>query len=252
MCGLHEQGQYVDYEINKRFVWYHWNWYQELHWIECTNVDITVQAMMGVYLLTNGVSGMYVGWIPDFYGRKTTIVRSLGASLLIQLVFMFDKSHLMRYICFFALALCNVKNGCSYVWAYEQSGAKNKMFVTVVMNAFDRVTLFVMGFFLIFLTRWWMVIVGTYWLAGALALYIAYYYIPESPLWLVMNNRNEEAIANLNQIAKTNGVKERIAERTEFTEMQVTANVQEDAASFHTIMSSVAGDLSAASFAIQA
>ncbi len=121
---------------------------------------------------------------------------------------------MMRYVCFFALALTNVKNGCSYVWAFESAGSKNKMFVTTVINAFDRSTLAVLGFMLIFLTRWWMVIAGTYWLAGALALFIGHYYIPESPLWLVMNNRNEEAIAVLNQIAKTNGVKERIAEDT--------------------------------------
>lgn len=88
---------------------------------------------------------------------------------------MFDKSHMMRYVCFFALALTNVKNGCSYVWAFESAGSKNKMFVTTVINAFDRSTLAVLGFMLIFLTRWWMVIAGTYWLAGALALFIGHY-----------------------------------------------------------------------------
>jgi MFS family permease len=46
--------------------------------------------MVSLYLLTNGISGMYVGWMPDFYGRKATIVYSLGASLLIQFVFIFD------------------------------------------------------------------------------------------------------------------------------------------------------------------
>jgi hypothetical protein len=125
---------------------------------------------------------------------------------------MFDKSHMMRYVCFFSLALTNVKNGCSYVWAFETAGVKNKMFVTTVINAFDRSTLAVLGFMLIFLTRWWIVICGTYWLAGALALFIGHYYIPESPQWLMMNDRNEEAIAALNQIAKMNGVKERISE----------------------------------------
>ena len=73
----------MEHIINKEFVWYHWNWYEELNWIECTNVDITVQSMIGMYLLVNGVSGMYVGWMPDFYGRKATILYALAASLLI-------------------------------------------------------------------------------------------------------------------------------------------------------------------------
>ena len=39
--------------------------------------------MIGMYLLVNGVSGMYVGWMPDFYGRKATILYALAASLFI-------------------------------------------------------------------------------------------------------------------------------------------------------------------------
>lgn len=77
--------------------------------------------------------------------------------------------------------------------------------------------------------------------------------MPESPLWLVMNNRNEEAIEILNKIAEVNGVANRIDPMTEFTEMQIQPAVQqkdEDVQSFHTFVSSIAGDLSAASFAI--
>jgi len=71
---------------------------------------------------------------------------------------------------------------------------KNKVFVTTVMNVFDRSTLFVMGFFLLFLTRWWLVIAMFYWILGVIAWLLIYYKLPESPLWLVMNNRNKEAI----------------------------------------------------------
>lgn len=198
VCSEYQQNRFVDYEIDKSFVWYFWNWYAELRWIECTNVDVTVQAMASLYFLTNGISGMYVGWMPDFYGRKTTILYSLGASLLVQAVFMFNQSHMMRYICFFLLALCNVKNGCAYVWAFEMAGAPNKVFVTTIMNAFDRVTLFVMAFTMLVVARWWLVVVMFYWTLGLIAWCVVYFKIPESPLWHVMNSRNDEAIDVLN------------------------------------------------------
>jgi MFS family permease len=170
--------------------------------------------MVSLYLFTNGISGMYVGWIPDFYGRRTTILYSLGASLLIQLVYIFDQSHLMRYICFFLFALCNVKNGCSYVWAFEMAGAQNKVFVTTVMNAFDRCTLAVMAFFLLVFTRWWLVIAMFYWILGVVAWLLLYSKVPESPQWHMMNSRNTEAINCLNQIAAMNEVQERIDKNT--------------------------------------
>jgi len=27
VCGLHKEGQFVDYVIDKSWVWYNWNWY---------------------------------------------------------------------------------------------------------------------------------------------------------------------------------------------------------------------------------
>lgn len=70
-------------------------------------------------------------------------------------------------------------------------------------------------------------------------------------MWLVMQNRAEEAIVNLNYIAKVNGVSERIEAGIEFEEMVKKDEVKEDdVESFHTFISSVVGGLSAASFEI--
>jgi hypothetical protein len=43
--------------------------------------------------------------------------------------------------------------------------------------------------------------------------------MPESPNWLMMNNRTKEAIESLNMIAKINGVEGRIPENATFKEM---------------------------------
>ena len=55
VCALHLEGQYVNYEINKEWVWYDYNWYAELNWVECTHVFSKVHGMMTLYLLTNGI-----------------------------------------------------------------------------------------------------------------------------------------------------------------------------------------------------
>jgi hypothetical protein len=81
-----------------------------------------------------------------------------------------------------------------------------------------------MAFFLIFITRWWLIIAGFYWLLGIATWVLMYLQLPESPLWLVMNNHTAEAVAVLNRIAEVNGVEERISIDTEFTDLQVKPN----------------------------
>jgi MFS family permease len=207
-----------------------------------------------MYGFVNGVAGLYVGWLPDFYGRKTTILAAGGAALLIQLVFMLTRSPVVRYLCIFLFAITNVKNGCCYVLALEMTDAGHKAFVTTTMNVFERATLLMIAIFLIFFGRWWQVIAWTYWSVGVLALAVVYFKVPESPLWFVMNNRNTEAIDILNQIAITNHSSSLIDYNVEFTEMQLTENEEDDqsvAQTYHTYISTVAGGMNAASFAIQ-
>ena len=122
------------------------------------------------------------------------------------------------------------------------------------MNAFDRSTWFVMGFSLLVFTRWWFAIAMFYWTIGVIAWGLVYFKIPESPLWHIMNSRNDEAIDILNQIAIVNGTEARISKDTEFSDMIITPTKQEseeDVNSYHTYISSAVGGMSAASFAIK-
>lgn len=144
-----------------------------------------------MYFGTNGLSGMYVGWMPDFYGRRKTLLYSLAGCLLFQFLLLIGPFYWFRIFCYVCLALCNVKNGCSYAYLFETSGASNKLFVGNTVNAFDRSTEFWLGFIIIFFSRWWIVVGSVYWLLGIAAWIIIYFCMPESPNWHMMNNRNE-------------------------------------------------------------
>ena len=104
----------------------------------------------------------------------------------------------LRILCFIAMALCNVKNGTSFSYAIEMAGSKNAKFVSLVINVFDRSTLFIVGFTVIFISRWWVFVATLYLLASVASWITIYLYIPESPNWLMMNDRTEEAIEALN------------------------------------------------------
>lgn len=158
-----------------------------------------------------------------------------------------------RIFCFVCIALCNVKNGAAMVYTAEVVGAKNAKFAQLCINVFDRSTLFILGFLVIFLSRWWLVITGTYVLVGLSTWFVIYNLMPESPNWLMMNNRREEAIASLNLIAEMNGVEERIPENATFKEMQPAAKdevIEEEFDDTYSFVSNAEG-LSAASFDIQ-
>ena len=154
--------------------------------------------MISIYLFTNGISGMYVGWIPDAYGRKKTLLWSFGGSLLFQLRMVVFPNYWIRNLCYFGLAMMNVKNGCAFAWLFETSGTKNKQFVSTLVNAYDRSTLFCFGFVVLFVQRWWAAVALWYLILGILAWLTILLLIPESPNWLMINNRNDEAIDNLN------------------------------------------------------
>jgi MFS family permease len=82
VCSNLEAGTPATYEIDKNYVFYHWNWYADGHWIECIDTNWKVFAFSAMNGIVSAVSGIYVGWIPDYFGRKATMVWGLASSLL--------------------------------------------------------------------------------------------------------------------------------------------------------------------------
>jgi len=130
-----------------------------------------------------------------------------------------SKNHWIRLAVMMMIALTYVKNGNAYAWTAEMVQSKHKNFVNVAINAFDRATLTFFAIILIFGQRWWVVVGLSYFAAGVISLLVICCMVPESPMWLLMNGHNAEAIEILNQIAARNGSENRIEENVEFAEM---------------------------------
>ena len=86
-----------------------------------------------------------------------------------------------------------------------------------MINMFDALPMAITCLTFLFLSKYWMWVC----LGGAILTYtatIAAFFCPESPRWHLVNGRTSEAIKVLNEIARINGVEERIPSDTIFVE----------------------------------
>lgn len=105
----------------------------------------------------------------------------------------------------------------SYVWLSECVGNTYKSTAFTIINVYEGLTLTIVGVYYLCISRDW------YWLCLAmLAVSVLATALtplcPESPRWLLINGRRQEAIAELNWIAKLNGRSARISNDVIFVE----------------------------------
>ena len=72
---------------------------------------------------------------------------------------------------------------------------------------------------------WYPLILG-YTILGVVSFILITFLCPESPKWLLLQGRTDEAIKSLNYIAWFNRSKERIPQNTKFVEAMVSDNLE--------------------------
>ena len=85
------------------------------------------------------------------------------------------------------------------------------------MNVVDAMPTVITGLFYLLIERDWFTIYAINVAVSYSAILLAFF-CPESPRWLLLNNRKEEAINALNLMAKFNGSDVRIPQNTVFQE----------------------------------
>ena len=135
-----------------------------------------------------------------------------------QVLVMFWPNYWARLAGFVIMGATTLKNTTSYVWLFDLVEARHKQLVCGVMTGFDLTTItFLCLYFMNIDNNWYplcffMTILSAAAYVGAVAL------VPESPIWLLLQGKREEAIKALNWIAKMNGSENRIPDDATFEE----------------------------------
>jgi hypothetical protein len=115
------------------------------------------------------------------------------------------------------------------VLLFEYVHSDRKKTACTAINVFDAIPLAALCLYFLFVGRNTQAFLYFTTAIGFLSLTLAFL-LPESPRWLLMQGRTEEAIKSLNYIAKFNGSKNRIAPDAQFVEAQaveVSANLSQ-------------------------
>ena len=112
----------------------------------------------------------------------------------------------------------NTKNSISFVWIFELVENKYKSACCSTVNTVDTLTMVVMGFYILFVSRNWFPIELAYFCVSLVNYICMLLFMPESPKWLLINGHTDRAIAEFNYIAKVNGSSNRIPETAQFIE----------------------------------
>ncbi|XP_051909476.1 solute carrier family 22 member 2 [Hippocampus zosterae] len=158
------------------------------------------QAMLNVGFLLGSIA---IGYLADRFGRKLSFVMSNVfngvAGILVALA-----PNYVSMLIFRVLFGFGVKGGwmAGYVLITEIVGVESRRTVGVLYQMFFSVGLLVLPLLAYFITDWrWLQVVITM----PYFVYIIYYwFIPESPRWLLSQNRKSQAVAITEAMAKEN------------------------------------------------
>ena len=120
-----------------------------------------------------------------------------------------------------------IKNSLAYIWGFEISHSSHKKISSSIINMFDFANAAVAGGFFLFVSNDWFELYLPWVGMSVCAYLVILLFCPESPKWLLMQGRTEEAIESLNYIAWFNGSGHRVPTGTEFVEGQLCIG-QED------------------------
>ena len=131
---------------------------------------------------------------------------------------MFWPNYWARLFGFLILGVTALKNAICYVWLFDLAESKHRQVMCGFATGLDLTTIPVMTIYLIYINKSWYGICLFMTLLSLLAFFCAITVLPESPIWLLLQGRREDAIKAFNWIAKINGSKNRIPENAFFEE----------------------------------
>mmetsp|Transcript_12808 Transcript_12808/g.21674 ORF Transcript_12808/g.21674 Transcript_12808/m.21674 type:complete len:203 (-) Transcript_12808:1054-1662(-) len=174
-----------------------------------------IQAVISSYFIGFSL-GIILLNMPEVLGRKKTMSILMALYLFFSQLTIYSPSLVWKAVGFFMQGFLHLKITLSYTHIFELIDDRSKQLCATTMNAFDASTLFTIGFCLKFVESDVVVVVETMNAIGSLAIILYLLFVPESPRWLMVNQRSKESIKVLNYIAWFNGSSYRIPEQAQF------------------------------------
>ncbi|XP_077442704.1 solute carrier family 22 member 2 [Stigmatopora argus] len=160
------------------------------------------QAMLNIGFLLGSIA---IGYLADRFGRKLSFVMSNVFNAVAGILVALSPNYVSMLI-FRVLFGFGVKGGwmAGYVLITEIVGVESRRTVGVLYQMFFSVGLLVLPLLAYFISDWrWVQVVITL----PYFLFIIYYwFIPESPRWLLSQNRKPEAVTITKAMAKENNM----------------------------------------------
>lgn len=127
----------------------------------------------------------------------------------------------MRMVGYAIFAIGNTKNSVCYVWMFELMETRHKSSACSVLNIINSGTMVVFGLYVLLISREWFPIEMFMWTIGMLSYLAMYFFMPESPRWLLINGRKLEALEMYKKIADFNKTEFLIPLTSHFTELKL-------------------------------
>ena len=203
-----------DYIVDESYQYYLKNWYLEMD-LMCMPAK-TIGYMITAYYIGFALGGLFFS-MPDKYGRKLSVIFGLVITCVAQIIMLYYPNYWIRMGTFFMMGLSQIKNSVSYVWLSESVPLPKKSMAIISISLFDAIPMAVTCLYFMYISRDWFYLSFFMLILSILATVCAFI-CPESPRWLLVNGRKEEAIKALNYFARVNGSHYRIPSTANFVE----------------------------------
>jgi len=163
-----------------------YNWYSQLD-LACLNTP-AISSVNSFYFIGFGV-GILLFALPNRIGRKRTMVWLLPLYIIASAITLYSPSLHLKALGYFLQGALHLKITNSYTHMFELTNEQGKGLCATVMNSFDVMTVGVVGVCLTFLTSDLLKVLSVINTVESLAAIAYLILIPESPKWLLENER---------------------------------------------------------------
>ena len=124
---------------------------------------------------------------------------------MLEFICIYSNSYWIRLASYVFMGVCQLKNGVLLTYGFEICTQETKSLHCSIINSVDMTVVSLMNFYVLYISKNWkpFFLIMT-WL-GVIACTVFVAFAPESPKWLLIEGRTQEAMTELSKIAKFNG-----------------------------------------------